>query len=48
MPNLPDCERCGDAMSAANKNTAGHYRDKCWSCIRAVAAPEDPRREEPP
>jgi tRNA(Ile2) C34 agmatinyltransferase TiaS len=31
----PTCDRCGGAVE--NKNTAGHYRDKCWDCIEAVA-----------
>jgi len=32
---MAECERCGDEVD--NKNAAGHYRDKCMSCIKDVA-----------
>jgi len=32
---MAECERCGDEVN--NKNAAGHYRDKCMSCIKDVA-----------
>ena len=35
----PTCETCGDDVDT--KNSAGHWRDKCWSCIEAVAAERD-------
>jgi len=31
----PKCDSCDDAVDT--KNSAGHWRDKCWSCIEATA-----------
>jgi len=36
-----DCEDCGDPVE--RKNAAGHYRDKCWSCIEAASQLGDDR-----
>jgi len=33
----PTCDACGDALTDADKNTAGHYRDRCLECIAADA-----------
>lgn len=40
---MATCERCGDPVE--NKNSAGHYRDKCWECIEEVADEEASHRE---
>jgi len=32
---MGECADCGGVVE--NKNAAGHYRDKCRECIRAVA-----------
>jgi len=34
------CDRCGEPVK--NKNSAGHYRAYCWSCIEAIAAEDEP------
>jgi hypothetical protein len=36
------CEECGGDVE--NKNSAGHYRDKCESCIEEIAAGIDTER----
>jgi hypothetical protein len=40
---MATCDRCGDPVET--KNSTGHYRDKCWSCIEAVADEETSHRE---
>ena len=35
----PTCETCDDPVDT--KNSAGHWRDKCFACIKAVAAERD-------
>jgi len=34
------CERCGGDVE--NKDNRGWFRAKCWDCIEAVAAEEEP------
>lgn len=41
---MTTCERCGSDVQA--KNSAGHFRDKCKSCVQTVADEETPHREE--
>jgi hypothetical protein len=36
---MGDCAECGAEVQ--NKNSAGHYRDKCWSCIEDASAGVD-------
>ena len=31
---VADCTDCGATVN--NKDAAGHYRDRCWSCIKAI------------
>ena len=47
------CDDCGEPLTNADKNAAGHYRDRCVSCIEAAAASigshvDDCDREECP
>lgn len=37
------CEMCGESVE--NKNSAGHYRDKCMDCVEKVATEETSHRE---
>lgn len=41
---MPTCGRCEGDVSA--KNAAGHYRDKCMSCIEEIAAEIPSHREQ--
>lgn len=34
---MPTCEADGCDAEVETKNSAGHYRDKCWECIEAAA-----------
>lgn len=47
MANPPDCDECGDLVDS--KNSAGHYRAKCWNCITDTAhiIGDEPKRERP-
>lgn len=35
------CDECGDPLGDADKNAAGHFRDRCAGCIDAAAAGRD-------
>jgi len=41
---MPDCRTC-DA-DVATKNNAGHYRDQCRDCLRAVAEAQTPHHKQ--
>jgi len=34
---MPTCSVDGCTTEVTNKNSAGHYREKCWPCIEAEA-----------
>jgi hypothetical protein len=44
---MSECDRCGDPLTDADKDTAGHYRDYCRGCIRELAASSDRERRPP-
>ena len=37
---MSECERCGTALTNADKNSAGHYRDRCTDCLAEAARTE--------
>jgi hypothetical protein len=40
---MPECERCGDDLvDDRDKNSAGHWRDRCIPCMREMS-PEERR-----
>lgn len=41
----PTCSEPDCTNEVRNKNAAGHYREKCWDCIEAVAAEVEPAGE---
>lgn len=34
---MSTCDTCGDDLTDADKNAAGHYRDDCMDCIQDKA-----------
>ena len=34
---MAECDECGAELTDADKNEAGHYRDRCMDCIRSTA-----------
>jgi len=37
---MSDCEACDAALVEADKNSAGHYRDRCAGCLAEAARTE--------
>lgn len=37
---VSECERCGAALTNDDKNSAGHYRDRCLDCLAEAARTE--------
>jgi hypothetical protein len=35
---MSNCDACGATLSDRDKNAAGHYRDRCLSCLIEAAA----------
>lgn len=31
---MSECDDCGEPLTDRDKNSAGHYRDRCLECIR--------------
>jgi len=45
---MPECESCGDDLTKQDKNTAGHYRERCQECIDAESRDIDESARRPP
>jgi len=37
---VSDCEACGTTLKDTDKNSAGHYRDRCTDCLAEAARTE--------
>lgn len=35
---MTTCDECDGPLTDADKNAAGHYRDRCLACLRDAAA----------
>lgn len=42
---MSTCDECGDELQNRDKDTAGHYRDKCIGCVTRLAESIPPHHE---